>query len=258
LKAARPQVICAGRLYADLVFTGLARFPSPGTETFCDGLGLHPGGGAVITAGYLVAGGVTADLMATLPAAPFDAVLLPQIAACGIGTGFCAAAPPGVDPQITVAMAYDADRSFLTHRAGAALPGQALELLAKSGAGHLHIGELATLAEHPDLITVARRAQMTISLDCSWDEAHFTGDIGALIAAVDVFLPNAAEAVALRARGIPMLAKTTVIKRGAAGAELLGEKEHLTVAALPATVVDATGAGDAFDGGFLAASMGRS
>ena len=36
-------VICAGRLYCDLIFTGLPRAPSPGTEVFASGLSIHPG-----------------------------------------------------------------------------------------------------------------------------------------------------------------------------------------------------------------------
>ena len=34
-------VLCAGRLYCDLIFTGVPRFPSLGTEVFAGGLGLH-------------------------------------------------------------------------------------------------------------------------------------------------------------------------------------------------------------------------
>ena len=46
----RPKVICAGRVYADLLFGGLTGFPEPGTEVYADSLALEPGGGAVITA----------------------------------------------------------------------------------------------------------------------------------------------------------------------------------------------------------------
>ena len=34
---AGPEVLCVGRLYCDLVFTGVARMPSLGTETFGTG-----------------------------------------------------------------------------------------------------------------------------------------------------------------------------------------------------------------------------
>ncbi|MGB9833645.1 MAG: carbohydrate kinase family protein [bacterium] len=46
-------------------------------------------------------------------------------------------------------------------------------------------------------------------------------------------------------------AKAVVIKRGAGGATALWNKEEFSLPALPAPVSDTTGAGDAFDAGFL-------
>ncbi|MHA1554922.1 MAG: PfkB family carbohydrate kinase, partial [Alphaproteobacteria bacterium] len=120
------------------------------------------------------------------------------------------------------------------------------------GIGHLHISELSTLVEHPELVSEARAGGLTVSLDCGWDEELFTPEAGPLIAEVDVFLPNEAEANALQMAGLTLpIAPVTVIKRAALGAEAWSDDDHYTVPAQPVTVVDATGAGDAFDGGFL-------
>ena len=51
----------------------------------------------------------------------------------------------------------------------------------------------------------------------------------------------------MRAR-VPVL----VLKRGADGATVVRGTERYDVPALPVTVADTTGAGDSFDGGFLA------
>ena len=245
--ADRSGVLCVGRVYCDLVFTGLPRLPTMGTEVFADGLTLHAGGGAAITAAYLAALGRPAFLWAHLPSAPFDAPVTAQLARHGIDTRFCA---PGDGPQVTVAMAGAGDRAFLTRQTGAACPPLDAKAVAAADIGHLHVGELRTLREAPWLLDVARKAGLTVSLDCGWDDGQEA--VADLIGAVDVFLPNADEAAQLAALGLPERpAPVTVVKRGAEGARLLAPGLSLDAPAEPARVVDTTGAGDAFNGGFL-------
>lgn len=248
----RGRVLSVGRLYCDLVFTGVPRLPTLNTEVFASGLSLHAGGGAFITAATLAALGRPAALAATLPAEPFGQVVLAEIDRARVDAALCQPPEPGVAPQITVAMATDADRAFLTHNGGAALPPMDARALRRSGARHLHIGELRTLQETPGLIALARAAGLTVSLDCGWDDA-VDGQVARLIAAVDVFLPNEEEAHRLEALGVgPDAAPLTVVKRGAAGATAYRRRE--TAASVPGPsvrVVDTTGAGDAFNGGFL-------
>lgn len=247
-----PPIICAGRLYGDLIFNGLEAAPAAGREVYCDSLGFHPGGGAFITAAYLANLGHPVDLLATFPAEPFAAPLQAAVKAAGVGTRHCAAAPNGSDPQLTVALVKDEDRAFVTRRTGPALP-QPLSL-ADIAAQHLHIGELATLVEHPDLIDLARGRGMTISLDCGWDETVFSRESAALVGQVDVFLPNEDEDRALAEHGwIKPFSPLDVIKCGARGATVRTATHVETCAAVPVKQVDPTGAGDAFNGGFLSA-----
>ena len=249
----RPKVICAGRLCVDLLFSGMTQFPKLGSEVFSDGLAVEPGGGAVITAAYLSALEIPTDLLAMVPPEPFGSALKAKIDAPGVGLSCTRDMRADADPQITVAMIHGSDRAFLTRRSGSALPPNTADLVRGSGADHLHIGELATLAECPDLVTAARGAGMTISLDCSWDSALFGQEISGLIASVDIFLPNAAEVEALSSAGIAMpLAPLTVIKRGDQGANAILNGEFSTSPALDVDAIDSTGAGDAFNAGFLA------
>lgn len=238
-------VICAGRLYCDLVFTDVPRLPTPGTEVFAGGLGLHAGGGAFITAATLASLGHGAGLLSVLPAVPFADGVRDALDRHGVDTALCTSAEVGADPQITVVMSGAGDRAFLSRAVGAACP----VVSGIDGYDHLHIGELRTLIEQPFLLDAARRAGMTVSLDCGWsdeipDEAH------ALIAQVDVFLPNEAELDALG--GACDLAPLTVVKCGVKGARAKRSgKAWKTASVKPTKVVDATGAGDAFNGGFL-------
>jgi len=242
----RRSVACAGRLYCDLVFSGAGRLPALGQEIFADGLSLHAGGGAFITAAWLAALGRDANLIATLPAAPFEGAVRDQIEHAGVGAEGCTPAPAGTDPQITVALPLDGDRAFLTRRAGPALPAG----LSLKGVSHLHIGELHTLLEHPELITAARAEGITISLDCGWEDA-IPPEAASLIAAIDIFLPNEGEAATLAAAGLGNVAPLTVVKCGADGARALLGGTETYIPTTPVPVVDATGAGDAFNAGFL-------
>ncbi len=255
----RGAVLCVGRVYCDLIFSGAPRLPSMGTEVYAEGLELHAGGGAFITAAHLAALGRRSGLAACLPGAPFADAVRGDIRAAGIDTSLCALAPSGVDPQVTVVIAGQGDRAFLTRRTGPALPPLDIGDLIRSGAGHLHIGELATLAEHPGIVAAARTAGMTISLDCGWDETLDGSDLARLIAAVDIFLPNRSEAEHLSAAGLPERpAPLTVVKCGADGARALWADGSASAPAQAAVPVDTTGAGDAFNAGFLDAWLSGS
>lgn len=243
-------VICAGRLYCDLIFTGVPRLPSMGTEIYASGLGLHAGGGAFITAAHFGALGRRAALAATLPGAPFDTVVSGDLEHAGLDLSLCRPASDGNDPQITVVLTGTEDRAFVTRRAGPALPRLTAGDL--RGARHLHIGELATLVECPWLIGAARGAGLTLSLDCAWDETLDPRGAAPLIAQVDVFLPNAVEAQRLVAAGLPApWSNLDVIKRGVRGATAGHGPNAVTAPAIAVTPVDTTGAGDAFNAGFL-------
>ncbi|MBT8455048.1 MAG: carbohydrate kinase family protein [Alphaproteobacteria bacterium] len=259
MSAHGPQtdVVTVGRVYCDLIFTDVPRMPTMGTEVYAGGFGMHAGGGAAITAAHLVAQGRSATLAAILPGGAFGPMIRDELHAAEIDLSLCRSAEPGTEAQVTAALVGGEDRAFITHRSGPAAPRLNEVALGRTGAQHMHIAELATLVEMPELLTVARAAGMTVSLDCSWDETVGLTDAAPLIAAVDVFLPNAAEAERLADMGaVPPVAPITVIKEGAKGATVWskGGREHAP--AKRVTPVDTTGAGDAFNAGFLHAWLG--
>ncbi|MBM7069804.1 carbohydrate kinase family protein [Actibacterium sp. 188UL27-1] len=247
-------ILCAGRFYCDLIFTDVPRLPSLGTEVFAGAMGLHPGGGAFITGAHLASLGHRVALASVLPGAPFREAVMPEMERAGLDLDLCRPQAPGLDAQVTVAIAGQNDRAFLTRRSGPALPDLPADAFAMCGAAHLHIGELATLVERPDLIEIARRAGASISLDCGWDEGLLPSDIGDALTGIDIFLPNEAEADWISDMGLSgQLPPLTVIKRGSAGATALIDGQEITAAAKPVQAIDTTGAGDAFNAGFLSA-----
>ena len=252
--AAKPAVLCAGRIYCDLVFTGVPRLPSLGSETFAEGISLHAGGGAFNTAAAFSVLGQTPALLGYLPAAPFDRPVLEEARALSLDMSLCATATDCTQPQVTVAMALGGDRAFLTHLSGEAVPYHNLSGSACRDVRHLHIGELTTLRDAPWLASQARGSGWTVSLDCGWDDTLMQsgGELADRIASVDVFLPNDAEYAALKASGLPDNEDIlTVVKSGRSGAFLIAGEQRIQCPALSVDVVDATGAGDAFNGGFL-------
>ncbi|MFK7792937.1 MAG: carbohydrate kinase family protein [Devosiaceae bacterium] len=234
------------------MFAGLDGEPAMGREVFADSLTICPGGGAFITAAYLAALGEDVALVGTLPAAPFENVVVNDMSAGGIGN-HCASADSH-EPQITAAVVGKTDRAFITRRIGDAVPPAIIDAL--PNARHLHIGELTTALEQPELITAAHARGMSVSLDCAWDEMALRhDDVADIIARVDVFLPNADEMEHLARHRTALQPKAAlVVKKGAQGATCTssnGQKTHADAQA--SDVVDTTGAGDAFNAGFLSA-----
>ncbi len=249
-----PTILCVGRLYCDVIFTGLPRMPTPGTEVFCDGVGFHTGGGAPITAGHMAGLGNRTALATILPAPPIDKLILHELTGAGVDLSLCDKAPSDVEPQMTVALAHNSERAFVTHRSGPAIPDIDLDAAREMGVSHIHVGEMTTLIEHPGLLNIAKELGATLSLDCSWDDDFDPARIELLLPRVDVFLPNEAEAQLLRNMGLSEpFAKLTAIKQGRNGALGITGETRVYSKGKSTLVTDTTGAGDAFNAGFLTA-----
>lgn len=255
----RRGVLCLGRTYCDLVFTGLPGMPVLGREVFAEALTIAAGGGGYITAAHLVALGRPAELLSRLGHDALSLAVVAEVEASGVGTRHLERSPDA-GPQPTVALINGSERAFVSRRAGAARPATLAAALADPDVGHLHIAEAATLAEMPDLVAAAKAAGLTVSLDPSWDDALIhSPELLDLARGVDVFLPNDAEVAAIAgsdelSAGLNLLAPlfpVLVVKRGGAGATLVAASERIDAAAPKVDVVDTTGAGDAFNAGFL-------
>jgi sugar/nucleoside kinase (ribokinase family) len=268
MSAQRHLVLSIGRLYCDIVFRGFDALPQLGEERFAREVSVVPGGGGFITAAHLASLGAPVALLSRIGLDPLSHAIAPGLAASGVDLRWLERAPDA-GPQPTVVMVQGGERAFLSHRAGTACPATLRMALADPAVRHLHIAEFATLAEIPELVASAKLAGLTVSLDPSWDDAWIRDpDLVRRATGTDVFLPNAAEARAIAdcedldqaGRRLARHFSVVVIKDGAQGARLYQRELSLD---LPAPqggpVLDTTGAGDAFNAGFLAAWLaGRS
>ena len=258
-RAGARAVLSLGRIYCDLVFRGLDAMPQLGREQFAADFTLTPGGGALISAAHLAALGRPAALLARFGTDDLSGVLEKQFGGLDIDLRFLDR-HDSAGPQLTVVMVGEDDRAFLSRRAGHARPASFEAAIAWPEAAHLHIAEYATLHEMRDAIAAARQAGLTVSLDPSWDE-HLIADplFFDHVAGADIFLPNLEEAKALTGRASPEAALALLqrhfpviaLKCGGDGALLAMNGQVIEMAAPQVEVVDTTGAGDAFNAGFI-------
>jgi sugar/nucleoside kinase (ribokinase family) len=172
---------------------------------------------------------------------------------------------------LTVILSTGDDRAMLTSPGTiGGLRASLIEPDLLRAARHVHVSsyflQTGLALDLPELFAGVRAAGASTSLDPNWDPSgEWDGGLSALLPAIDVLLPNEAEATlladtsdldaaitALRSRG-PLVA----VKTGDRGALASGPGEHLRVAAVPVDSIDTTGAGDSFDAGFVAAMLGR-
>ena len=169
-------------------------------------------------------------------------------------------------PGVTAAVSTREDRYFLTHPGANRfveeflLGSDALGLLAS--AGHVHFALTPTRWEpFRERVRQLRSDGVTVSWDLGWNPAagRSRGFLG-LCRELDVLFLNEKEAckyagVAATAQALAHFAhaeNTVVIKRGGSGA-IASEKAAapVRVKAIEVEAIESTGAGDAFNGGFL-------
>jgi len=175
----------------------------------------------------------------------------------------------GVATGLTVVLDRGGDRAVLTAPGAIAqLSPDDVDALPDRPARHVHVASYYLMsplyrAALPNALRRFREAGVTTSLDTNWDP-HETWDLGDVLAHTDVFLPNENELTAVagtplvdRAMGVLAgLGCDVVVKRGKhGGAARVGGRGYRLTRTPPVEFVDAVGAGDTFDAGWLAGRL---
>ncbi|WP_285728288.1 PfkB family carbohydrate kinase [Psychromicrobium xiongbiense] len=256
------DLLLTGDVYFDLVFTGLAELPMPGTEVFSDGMGSCPGGVAnqAIAASRL---GLRTSLVAAFGDDGYGdanwSILADQEGVdLGLSQRF-----PGWHSPVTVSLSVHGDRSMISH--GHPAPRNATELL--GGAPPAARAAVVGLSEElePWALAAARSGTQLFG-DVGWDPSGAWPEAAlANLEHFHAFMPNAAEAMAFTRTDDPWAAlyaladrvPVAVVTAGAQGAlaidSVTGEEEW--VPALPVQAWDPTGAGDCFGAAFIMGSL---
>jgi sugar/nucleoside kinase (ribokinase family) len=255
------DIAVIGEIYVDHIFTGFVQWPQPGEEVFTNEYAQEVGGGAAITACALGRLGRSVSLIGVIGEREFP-WFSDRLASFGVSSAYLRSGLG--DTGVTVSVSSSADRSFFTYtgantRLQDQLGGDAI-LEHISEARHVHFAMPLNAALAAQLLPVLHSAGCTTSLDVG-HQVNWLRDAGNLntCATVHYLLPNEREAQILcdgdahdylsftRINGWP----TGVVKMGARGAMMRGQAGTIMVPALHVDTVDTTGAGDAFNAGFI-------
>jgi len=270
------HILVAGELNADLILSGLPSLPIPGRELIGSSFTMALGSSSAITAARLAVLGADDPAYAVaftgmIGSDDIGRFVLEQLHHFGIHTDGVQIVdtPTGV----TIALTYVHDRALLTYPGTIAVfDGRSITPKLLSSYTHLHVGSFfLQIGLQPKLAAIfqmAHKAGVTTSLDVGWDPAEQwmrNPYLAGVLSHTDIFLPNEDEAAAL-AESAEILKRavsgTLIIKRGERGAAAYtdGRDDAVTVVHVPAFMiqpVDTTGAGDAFNAGFIYARQIR-
>ncbi|MGN6379028.1 MAG: carbohydrate kinase family protein [Gaiellales bacterium] len=252
------DLLVVGDCNPDLVLTGGDLTPEFGQrEKLVDGAEFTVGGSAAIMACAAARLGLRTALVGAVGDDHLGRFMLDAVAARGVDTSGCvvtADAPTG----LTVHLAHPHDRAQLTAKGAiATLTAADVNRELVTSARHLHVASYFLLdGLRPGLVGVfraAREAGATVSLNPQGDPAErWDSGLHELAPEVDVLFVNEQEDAAIAPRGFGMV----VVKRGAQGAAARTAGGLVEQQGVPVDAVDSTGAGDAFDAGFVAARLG--
>ena len=262
-------LVCAGEFFTDLIFTDLQELPHLGQEVKSDSFAISTGGGAAITATSAALLGRPTELVTVWGSSALDEDSRKTIESAGVSSSWAQIRPDLVS-GVTVAVSTREDRYFLTY------PGASRvveEYLLREGtldrvgrAGHVHFALTpSSWKEFRNAVRRIRGGGTTVSWDLGWDPAA-GGSKGfrELCQELDVLFLNEMEAREYAQAGSAREAlayfssprNTVVIKQGAAGAVAVQHGDDpVRMSAIEVEAVESTGAGDAFNGGFLHAWM---
>lgn len=265
MKSMKCDVAVVGEIYIDHIFTGFTAWPQPGEEVFTNQYKREIGGGAVNTACALARLGRKVSLVGCIgisDAEWFEARLLEF----GVSTEGLARSDG--DTGVTVSVSMKNDRSFFSYHgendklAGRLESKSVFDVLAS--ARHVHFALPLEHAVAMHLLPLLKAAGCTTSLDVGFQPVWLRSPASLEICrAVDLLLPNEKEASLLcggDVAGYLSFAEDNgltqaVVKLGSRGAAMLENGRRYEVASPIVDVVDTTGAGDAFDAGFIDALL---
>ena len=264
MSAGKPlDVMVVGDLFADLVMSGFASWPTPGEELFAKRFCREIGGGAAITASGLAKLGAKVAVVGVVGETDGQ-WLIERLETNGVNTS--AIQRSSREPTaVAVSISSATDRTFLTYMgANRELPAMLKPVVSRrefAKARHVHLAFAPEPAEAGNLFTDLTAQGCSLSVDVGWHPEWLShADCREALRNVNIFLPNEREAALMTGETEPRRIlkafekaglRTVALKLGQAGAGLLCDGNITFCEPLTVPSVDTTGAGDCFDGGFL-------
>ncbi|WP_410538594.1 carbohydrate kinase family protein [Streptomyces sp. KL2] len=256
------DVYLTGTVFLDIIFTGLDSAPVRGTESWARGMGSSPGGVANMATALARLG------LRTSLAAAFGDDMYGEYCweALERGEGIdlkLSRTVPGWHSPVTVSMAYEGERTMVSHGHEAPRPEEPAPddpPAARACVASLQPGG------RQEWIARAARAGSRVFADVGWDETgRWDPDDLADLEHCEAFLPNAGEAMRYTRTDCPRTAARrladrvplAVVTMGSEGAVAVdgATGETAEVPAISVEALDPTGAGDVFVAGFVTGTL---
>jgi sugar/nucleoside kinase (ribokinase family) len=258
-------VLVIGELNVDILLNKVQSLPVVGQEILADEMVLTLGSSSAIFAANLASLGITTSFCGMIGKDMFGRYIVTELNNRRVDTSLIAE-NANYQTGITVVLNYDQDRANVTH-CGAMEHFRFDDIPFNQFARfkHLHLSSFflqkGLQTDIVKLFKAAREHGLTTSLDIQWDpENKWEFPYRTCLPYVDFFLPNEAEILALTGTNqlsdafelLEAFSNTIVVKRGINGA-LAYSKGRYTEAKpyLHSHFVDAIGAGDSFNAGFI-------
>ena len=261
-------VVCAGNVVLDFLVRPVGHIPWGGTA-WVESIDQFLGGNGANTSYTLARLGVPVRLVGAAVRDPFGEAVLGWLAGAGVDLGMVERTSEPTATTVGLVQA-DGTRAFL-HRLGASRRTTTADVdwraQAAEGYTHFHLGNAFALplmrGGAAEALKSAKDAGLTTSMDTGWDAGgEWMAVIGPCLPQTDILFVNQDEARAMSGSADPAEAAAyfrshgagvVVAKLGGDGCAVFGAEDEFLVPAFLAEVVDSTGAGDCFAGGFLAA-----
>ncbi len=259
------DVTLVGEANLDLVLYGLPESLPLERELLATDMALLLGGSPAITAHNLAALGNRVGFITAFSSDAFATSCRRDLQAAGVDLTRVVSASPGLGTGVTVLLQHAYARHMLTYPGTVSgLRFEDLDLEYLSSARHFHLSsyflQQQLRDDVPRLFRTLKKAGLTLSLDTNDDPTGLWADrLEEVIRYVDVLMPNEREACFLAgessleaataklAEAVPLL----VVKLGASGAVAFHRGQRHVAPAVPVSSLDAVGAGDSFNAGFL-------
>ncbi|MBO4633856.1 MAG: carbohydrate kinase family protein [Bacteroidales bacterium] len=264
----RYDIAAIGELNVDIILNRIESEPEIGKEKFAKDMTVTLGSSTAIFAANAAALGSKVCFVGLVGRDSFGDLVRTSLEAKNVETRYIKLGdtPTGA----TICMNYGEDRANLTYQGAMdVMRFEDIDPEVFESVGHIHLSSLfmqsGLLEDIHKILDLAAYHGITVSLDTQWDPMEtWKLDYTSVLPKITVFMPNEKELQALThtqdlesaiACVLPYLGNAMVVKCGSKGSLLVRKNgsRHFLPAFLNKHVVDAIGAGDSFNSGFVSA-----
>lgn len=265
----KKKVLVVGELNVDILLNNIHGFPVVGQEILADQMTLTLGSSSAIFAANLSTLGVTTSFCGMTGKDLFGRFVIDALEEKGINTSLIIESDKH-QTGLTMILNYKQDRANITH-CGAMdfFTLNDIPLSSLSQFSHLHLSsyflQKGLQKDIVHLFKTAKEKGLSTSLDIQWDPAgKWNFPYADCLPYIDLFLPNEKELLALTGASqlqdalekLAPFARTIVVKQGENGATAFCDGCYTHAAPyLHKKFVDAIGAGDSFNAGFISSYL---